>query len=87
MRVEGGLRLIDASLASLGGLLGDVSSYARGRVTGRVDFGGAEVRSLNDLTATVQATLSEAQALQLPILSQLSPYLLPGQISESNAQR
>jgi uncharacterized protein involved in outer membrane biogenesis len=78
-RVEGRLRLIDASLRSLGGMLGDVSSYAQGRVSGDVDFGGGEVRSVNDLTATVRATLKEAQAMQLPVLSQLTPFLLPGQ--------
>jgi hypothetical protein len=78
MRVEGGLRLFEASLRSLGGMLGDVSHYAQGRVTGRVDFGGAEVRSINDLTATAQATFKEAQALQLPILNLVVPFL-PGQ--------
>ena len=79
MRVEGSLRLFDASLRTLGGMLGDVSQYARGRVTGRVDFGGGEVRSINDVTATAQATLKEAQALQLPILNLVVPFLLPGQ--------
>jgi hypothetical protein len=79
MRLEGNVRLHDASLRSLAGLLGDVTTYAQGRVTGRVDFGGGEIHSINDLTATVQATLREAQALQLPILSLVIPYILPGQ--------
>jgi hypothetical protein len=79
MRLEGTLRFFDASLRCLAGLVGDVSSYAQGRVSGRVDFGGSEVRSLNDLSATVQMTLSEAQALQMPILNLVTPYLLPGQ--------
>ncbi len=79
MRLEGSLRFFDAGLRSLSGVLGDVSSYAQGRVTGRLDFSGGEVRSLNDLTATLEAKLREAQALQLPILSLAVPYLLPGQ--------
>jgi hypothetical protein len=83
MRLEGTLRFFDASLRCLAGLVGNVSSYARGRVSGRVDFGGSEVRSLNDLTATAQMTLSEAQALQLPILNLVTPYLLPGQSATS----
>src|SRR5262249_45693365 len=77
MRVEGSLRLFEASLRSLAGVLGDVSQYARGRVTGRIDFGGAEVHSVNDVTATAQATLKEAQALELPILNLVVPFM-PG---------
>jgi hypothetical protein len=83
MRLEGTLRFFDASLRCLAGLVGDVSSYAQGRMSGRVDLGGSEVRSLNDLTASVQMTLSEAQALQMPILNQVGPYLLPGQSASS----
>jgi len=81
MRLEGSLRLFDAGLKSLSGVLGDVSSYAQGRVTGRLDFAGGEVRSLNDLTGTLEAKLREAQALQLPILNLVVPYLMPGQES------
>lgn len=78
-RVEGQLLLLDAGLRSLAGLVGDVTSFARGRVTGRVDFAAAELRSLADLTASVQAKLNDAQALQLPVLKLLVPHLLPGQ--------
>ena len=79
MRVEGTMRFFDASLRSLAGVVGDVSTYAQGRVSGRVEFGGSDMRSINDLTAQVQATLTEAQAMQMPILNLLTPYLLPGQ--------
>lgn len=78
-RLEGTLRLFDAALHRLAGLIGDVSSYARGRVNGRVDFAAADLRSASDLTANVQASLRAAQVLQLPVLQQLVPYLLPGQ--------
>jgi hypothetical protein len=79
MRLEGSLQFFDAGLRSLAGLLGDVTTYAQGRVTGRLEFGGGEVHSVNDLTGNLQATLREAQALQLPILSLAVPYLMPGQ--------
>ncbi len=79
LRVEGSVRFIDASLRSLAGILADVSSYAQGKVSGRLDFAGGEVRSLKDLTATAQATLQDAQTLQLPIFNLIVPYLLPGQ--------
>jgi hypothetical protein len=78
-RVEGNVRLLDAGLKSLSGITGDISSYATGRVSGRIDLGGSEMRSMNDLTANVQLTLRDTQALQLPVLSVLTPYLLPGQ--------
>jgi hypothetical protein len=79
LRLEGNLRLVDANVRSLSGITGDISSYATGRITGRVNFGGSEMRSLNDLTASVQATLRDTQALQLPVLNALTPFLMPGQ--------
>lgn len=78
LRLDGSLRLIDANVGSLAGAFGDISSYARGRVTGRADFSSRDLRALNDLSAEVQATLKETQALQLPVLSLLVPYLAPG---------
>jgi hypothetical protein len=78
-RVEGTVSLYAASVKSLSGLIGDVSTYARGNVTGRVDIGGSEVRSANDLTADVNASLSDTQALQLPILRQIAPFIGLGQ--------
>jgi hypothetical protein len=81
MRVEGQLRLFEAALRSLAGALGEGSSHAQGRLNGRVDFAGGNVHSLQDLSANVQATFNQAQALQLPVLRQLAPYLLPGQSS------
>jgi hypothetical protein len=79
MRLEGDVRLIDAALKSLSGLTGDISSYATGRVNGRVVFAGSDMHSINDLTASVDAKLRDTQALQLPVLSVLTPYLMPGQ--------
>lgn len=77
-RAEGQLHFIDASLRSLADVLGDVTSIARGRVTGKIDFSGAEMRSWSDLNANIHATLNDAQALQLPILRHLLPHVLPG---------
>jgi hypothetical protein len=75
LRVKGDLRLIDATLQSLAASL---SSYAQGRVNGRVDFGGDSVRSLSDLTADVEARLQQTQAQQVPVLAQLLPFITPG---------
>jgi hypothetical protein len=77
LRVEGLVQLIDAGAASLAGLVGEVPGLAKGRLTGRVDFGGSEVRSLDDLNATVSATLRETQAGQMPVLKSLVPLVGP----------
>jgi hypothetical protein len=77
--VEGNLILFDAEISGLAGLVGSATHYLKGRVSGRVDFGGTDMRSLDDLNATVRATLRDTQALQLPVLSALTPFVLPGQ--------
>lgn len=60
-----------------------VSSYASGRVSGRIDLAGSEMRSLNDLTARVQAKMEQGQALQMPVLRYITPYLRPGASSST----
>lgn len=56
----------------------EMRSYVSGRVSGRIDLAGDEMRSLNDLKAVVQARMAQGQALQLPVLRQITPYLRPG---------
>ncbi|MFM7150842.1 MAG: AsmA-like C-terminal region-containing protein [Gemmataceae bacterium] len=77
--IEGQMVLFDAAMRSLVGILGEASSLARGRVTGRVDFSGSDVRTIDDITANVQAKLNDAQALQLPVLRLIVPHVVPGQ--------
>ncbi|MFQ3593943.1 MAG: AsmA-like C-terminal region-containing protein, partial [Gemmataceae bacterium] len=79
MRAEGVIQLREASVGALAGLFGDVTDYVQGKINGRLDLGGGEMRSLTDLNATVQLTLRDTQALQLPILRQLAPLIsIPG---------
>jgi hypothetical protein len=79
LRVQGVIQFREAGVAALAGLVGDVSDYVQGKISGRVDLSGSEMRSLADLNASVQLTLRETQALQLPILRQLVPLLsVPG---------
>src|SRR5262249_38160547 len=47
-RLNGSLRFYEVNLAQLLSQEGDFSGYASGRLTGRVDFGGSDVRSIND---------------------------------------
>jgi translocation and assembly module TamB len=73
--LAGYLRFTNVDLRTLLRQLGDVGQVGNGRVTGRLDFAGQNMRSLDDLTATLKATLSQTQALEFPVLRQLTPFL------------
>ncbi len=77
-RLEGTFRFADVDLRGLVRSAGDVGSLAAGRVTGKLKFSGNEVRSLDDVTATLDAALSQTQALELPVLRLIVPYVMPG---------
>src|SRR5262249_41729332 len=77
-RLEGNIRVYDVGLRALMATLGGACVLASGRLAGRIELGGSEIRSAEDLTATVSATLSQGQALQLPVLKQITPYIRPG---------
>ena len=78
-RLEGNARFTNAEVRSLVKPGAQLGSYLVGKVTGRVDFDSDALRSLDDLNATVEASLTESQALEIPVLSVLAPYLAPGQ--------
>ncbi len=78
LHLEGELQVFDAGLRSLASLIGEAASIIRGRMTGRIDFSSTDLRSLNDLSANVQAKFNDTQAFQLPILRALVPHLVPG---------
>jgi hypothetical protein len=78
LRLAGTLLFYQVDLRTLLRNSPSVSAYASGRVSGRVDLAGSEMHSLNDLTARVQAKMEQGQALQLPVLRQITPYLRPG---------
>jgi translocation and assembly module TamB len=77
-RAEGSVRFTDLDLRTLVRTFGDVGSLAAGRVTGRLKFSGNQVRSLDDINATLDAALAQTQALELPVLRVLVPYVPPG---------
>jgi translocation and assembly module TamB len=83
LRLVGLLLYYDVDLRTLLHNAPGVSSYASGRVSGRVDLAGNEMRSMNDLTALVQAKMTQGQALQMPVLRQITPYLRPGASSST----
>jgi uncharacterized protein involved in outer membrane biogenesis len=75
VRLDGGVRFTNVDLRSVSRQFADSSQFGSGRVTGRFDFSGSEMRSLNDLAGILQARLAENQAFQAPVLYQLAPYL------------
>jgi hypothetical protein len=75
-RTDGNLRLAGVDLHALSAAQG--SQLVGGQMSGRVTFSGNGVRSLDDLTADVDLSLSQAQALQLPVLAQIAPFIVPG---------
>jgi hypothetical protein len=74
--VSGSVRFARVELRGLVRSIDETLPGGAGRITGRLTFAGQDVRSVDDLTARLDATLNETQALQFPVFRQLSPYLL-----------
>jgi hypothetical protein len=77
-RVEGNMRFYDVNIRTLLASAGEVGSFASGRLSGRFDLAGSEVHSVDDLTGTLSASLNQTQAMQLPVLRQITPFLRLG---------
>ena len=80
-RLEGQLRCFNVDLRTLLRQASELNQVGGGRVSGRIDFGAADLRSFDDLTASIDASFAQTQLLELPVLRQLIPYLVPGQAS------
>jgi hypothetical protein len=82
-RLEGQIRFFNVDVQTLLRSDNDLSQIGSGLLSGRLDLGGQEIRSLDDVTATLDATLAQTQALEMPVLRQLAPYILPGRSSNA----
>jgi hypothetical protein len=51
------------------------SKFGRGRATGRLDFGGDHMVGIDDLKATLDATMRSTQAFEIPLLRPVAPLL------------
>jgi translocation and assembly module TamB len=83
LQVQGQIRFFGVNLRTLLRQATELSQMGTGQISGRFDFAGNDVRSLDDLTGTLDARLQQTQALQLPVLQQLAPFLIAGQSSTS----
>jgi autotransporter translocation and assembly factor TamB len=86
LRLTGLLLFYQVNLRTLLEHSPSAAAYVSGRVSGRVDLAGSEMRSLNDLTAVVRARMEQGQALQMPVLRQILPYLRRGGAAQSRFQ-
>ena len=78
-QLDGSLRFFGLQLHSLLRGLPDVSQRVdNGDLAGRLDFSANNLQSMDDLTATLDATLRNGQVLDLPVLRQLAPFIAPG---------
>jgi uncharacterized protein involved in outer membrane biogenesis len=76
-RVDGLIRFTEVPLRTILPALGESGFFGNGRITGRFDIGGSRVRSVDDLTGTLLATLNQTSVRELPILRQAVPQLNP----------
>lgn len=76
-RVDGDVRFIDVPLRTLSPSLGENSFVGNGRLTGRFVLAGANVRTVNDLTGSLVATLNNTSVKEIPLLQRTVPYLNP----------
>jgi translocation and assembly module TamB len=80
-RLDGSLRFSGLDLEALLRPLTDMGQVGTGKLSGRLDFGSKDLRSVDDLTATLDAQFQQARGLDYPVLRQLTPYLGRGQSS------
>jgi len=74
-RVEGDLRFTNVNLPSLIKTEQNLGSLGVGQATGRFEFSGDNVRSVDDLTGILTATLGQAQLSEIPIFRDVVPFL------------
>lgn len=77
--LSGVVRFVNVDLRQFLSQFTEQTQYASGLATGRATFGGRDLHAPEDYTATIEATLAEAQAFQMPVLRQIAPFVMPGQ--------
>jgi hypothetical protein len=71
LRLDGKLQFVGVDLRQAL----PAAKLGTGRVTGKLEVSGENVRDLNDLRGTLSATLQQAQALETPVLRPIAPLL------------
>jgi uncharacterized protein involved in outer membrane biogenesis len=74
-RVDGQILFNNVPIRTLAPGLGENALVGNGRITGRFDLHGSNVRSVDDLTGTLLARLNNTSVKEVPILQQAAPFL------------
>jgi hypothetical protein len=77
VQVAGRVQLFNVPVAALAPALGENAFVGTGRVTGRFDVSGQNVRSAADLKGSLVAVLNGTSVQEVPLLRQAVPYLNP----------
>ena len=77
-RLRGSGRFTHVEIGKIAKTADALATVGVGRATGMMEFGGRDIRSVKELTGTVRATLGPSQALRLPVLKDIVPFLGPG---------
>jgi len=73
-RVSGQVKFTNVRVGSVLADLKQTNYFGQARVTGRIDLGGENVHSVDDLTASVTAALQQAAVRDLPVLDTIIPF-------------
>ncbi len=76
---SGNLRFSGVDMRALLRPMTSSTAVGGGQAAGRIDFSGSNVRSLDDVKADIDASFSQTQAFQMPIVSSLVPFIGRGQ--------
>ena len=77
VRVDGQVKLVNVPIRTISPDLGDFGLLGNGRLTGRFDLAGTNVRSIDDLNGSLVAMLGNTSPREVPILQQAVPFLNP----------
>ncbi|HEY3787999.1 MAG TPA: hypothetical protein VGL71_04050, partial [Urbifossiella sp.] len=76
-RLVGQVKFLDLPLKAISPAIGKNSFLGNGKITGRFDVAGKNIRGIDDLTGTLVARLNNTSVREVPLLQQTVPYLNP----------
>jgi hypothetical protein len=74
-RVDGQVKMVNVPLRTIAPSIGDFALLGNGRITGRFDLTGRNVKSADDLSGTLVAMLGNTSPREVPIIQQAVPFL------------
>lgn len=80
--VRGQVQFTELPLRTISPELGESSFFGNGRITGRFDLEGSNVRSAADLRGTLVARLNNTSVREIPILRQTTPFFNPSGLTK-----